>query len=77
MSIDAAEYARLAADSYEDRSKWVGSPDSFALNGSNTATKSSDLKTTPRRTIKARPTSVWTPRKSSLFIAVRSQPRTA
>ncbi|RZL45097.1 MAG: DUF2974 domain-containing protein, partial [Variovorax sp.] len=35
MSIDAAEYARLAADSYEDRSKWVGSPDPLTLKGSD------------------------------------------
>ncbi|RYF28875.1 MAG: DUF2974 domain-containing protein, partial [Comamonadaceae bacterium] len=35
MSIDSAEYARLSKDSYEDRSKWVGSPNSFTLNGSD------------------------------------------
>ena len=34
MSIDANEYARLCADSYEDHSKWVGSNESLALKGS-------------------------------------------
>ncbi|MGJ3703779.1 XVIPCD domain-containing protein [Variovorax sp. AFSI2.2] len=35
MSIDAAEYARLSADSYEDRSKLAGSDKSFTLRGSS------------------------------------------
>ncbi|MDM0058385.1 XVIPCD domain-containing protein [Variovorax fucosicus] len=35
MSIDANEYARLSYDSYEDRSKWVGSDKPFTLKGSS------------------------------------------